>query len=144
MNEKPRTPEELAKAAPINFGPGSYELSDLEAASKKIVAAKPEERAAVEAAELAAVNQRIDEPDSNLLPGHVLVEREQVLVEGTKVKGEKDPVGEVKVTEQIQVFDPAKAAEEEAAAEEVTAGVDVAGTGNGAAAAPAAGAAAKD
>lgn len=117
-----RTPEQAAAAAPFTLPPGGYEMSDLERAGKAIAGAKPGDRDGVVAEQLGKIVQRQDEPETNLLPGHRLVEREQVIVEGTQVKGEKEPVGEIRVTETIQVFDPKRADEEIAATEEATVG----------------------
>lgn len=123
MTEKSRTAEEAARAAPISLPPGGFEHSDLERVANDAAKAKPGERDAVINAGLERVVQREDEAEvPGMLPGHKLRAVERVIFEGEKVKGEKEPVGRLTVTETIQVFDPAKADEEIAAAHEAIAG----------------------
>jgi hypothetical protein len=114
---------------PLQLAPGSYDLEEIEAACKTIAKAKPEDQEGVMHAELGKVRQADYEiGTAGQLPGHEFVERERVLVEGTKQpvldgrKGETEIVGRVAVTENIQVFKESKAEEEAAATEEATVG----------------------
>lgn len=118
----------LAKHAPLPLPAGSFTLQDLEKIGDAAVKAKPDERDTIVANELEKANRRSDKTDvPGQLPGHTVKEVERVLVEGVEQpkpggkKGETEVVGEVKVTEHIQVFDPKKADEEEDATAEATA-----------------------
>lgn len=108
----------------ISLPPGSFELSDLDKLGQRAVKASDADHAKLVDDGLAAINQRIDRLDlPGRLPGHKFVEVERVLAEGTEEpveggkKGETEMVGEIRVTENIQVFDRALADEEREAAE---------------------------
>lgn len=112
--------ETAARHAPLNLGAGSYNLQDLERIGDMAVDAEPGERAALVEAELEKANQRTDRIDvPGQLPGHTVQEVERTLVEGVERpaldgdEGETEIVGDVTVTETIQVYDPERKEEAE-------------------------------
>lgn len=100
--------------APVALPPGSFDVDKLQTALDRGAKLATDEKQEVATAEaIDRLNERTDEiRDPRHAPYTRMVERERVLVEGTKLKGQDEPVGEVKVVETIQVFDP-KAAEAE-------------------------------
>lgn len=122
---------------PMILPAGGYELDDLEKAAAAVMKAKPEARDRVMGEQIAKVRKAdYDKDTAGALPGHVFREEERVLVEGVEQpvvggkKGETELIGEVKVVERIQVFDPAKGEEEVQAADEATVAGERAGAGS--------------
>jgi hypothetical protein len=100
--------------APLNLPAGSFELSEVRKVADEVSKAPEDKRTSLAAEKLDEINKRSDKvEEANALPGHKTRSRT------TTLAGEGDAA--VKVTETIQVFDPAKAEEEAQAAEEATA-----------------------
>lgn len=102
---------------------GSFELSDLERIGDQAAAAQTEEdRAKILRDGLAAANKRIDEAAvPGMLPDHVVKPVNRILQEGVQrelADGSTETVGRVVVQEQVMVYDPKAAAEQDPAAQD--------------------------
>lgn len=116
--------DKTRQAEALQLPAGSFELSDLEKIGEAAAKVADDKRDTLVADRLAKANKRPDaQAVPGQLPGHRLEEVDRVLVEGVEQpvaggkRGEKEIVGEVTVTESVQVFDPKLAAEEQEAAE---------------------------